>query len=456
MAEKKTIAEMEQKISDSEARNRLISLFDEDSFVELDKFVSSKGETVGVITGYGQVDGTTVYAFAQDMSVKSGAVCKASAAKIKKVYELALKNGSPVAAIYDSNGADVSEGIELLAAYGEIADASAKLSGVVPQVAIVAGVCAGTTAMLACMADYVIMTEKSELFMTAPSVAEDKAENAGTAENAAKSGVAAIVVKDGAEAAATAKKLLAILPQNNLELAGNDYYEENSADVTADLKGGDMAKALADADSVIELYEDFGTSAYVALGSINWRTVGFVAANGKLTSADSAKIARFVSTCDAFSIPVVTIADTEGFVPSAAAELAGSIRDAAKLTQVYASATTAKITLITGKAYAGAYVALASASDFTLAFEDAVIAPCAPTAAAIMLHSDEIDSKEKLAELAAEYEANDASPFNAAAYGYVDRVITADEAKAAITSAMDLLSSKRVAAPARKHINFVY
>ena len=231
---KKTIAEMEQTAA-SEAANKLISLFDEDSFVELGKFVGANGEKTGVVSGYGYVDGAVVYAYAQDTSVNAGAVNTAAALKIKKVYELALKNGAPVIGIFDSKGGDIKEGMKTLGAYGEIAKMSAALSGAVPQIAVVDGLCAGTAAMIACMADVVIMTEKSELFMTAPFTADDKTAGAGTAENAAKSGVAAILAKDSDEAIAKAKQLLSVLPANNLETAGNDYYMENDAAVSADL-----------------------------------------------------------------------------------------------------------------------------------------------------------------------------------------------------------------------------
>ena len=256
---KKTIAEMEQTAA-SEAANKLISLFDEDSFVELGKFVGANGEKTGVVSGYGYVDGAVVYAYAQDTSVNAGAVNTAAALKIKKVYELALKNGAPVIGIFDSKGGDIKEGMKTLGAYGEIAKMSAALSGAVPQIAVVDGLCAGTAAMIACMADVVIMTEKSELFMTAPFTADDKTAGAGTAENAATSGVAAILAKDSDEAIAKAKQLLSVLPANNLETAGNDYYMENDAAVSADLKGIELINSVADKESVIELYKQFGTS----------------------------------------------------------------------------------------------------------------------------------------------------------------------------------------------------
>ena len=453
-----TLAEMEQALTDSKARQRLVSLFDEDSFVEIDKFVSPSGETAGVITGYGLVEGAPVYAFSQDVSVKGGAVCKASAAKIAKMYDLAVKNGAPVVGIYDSKGGNIAEGAATLKAYADMAGAAAKLSGVVPQISYVAGICAGAAAMTACMADFVIMNEASEFFMTAPFVAADgNTEGAGTAANAAKSGTAAIVAKDDAAAVAEIKKLIRILPSNNLELSGNDYFAENDTDITDALTGMEMIKAIADKESVTELYAEFGASAAVALGSLSWRTAGFVATNkgAKLTAEDSAKIARFVSFCDAFSIPVVTILDSEGFDGGAKAELAGGVRDTAKLAQAYMSATTAKITVITGKAYGSAYCAFAPASDIVIAYETAVISAAAPKAAVIFLKGDKLNGANE-AQLIADYEANEASPFTLAAQGNIDRIIEAYETRDAVLSAVEMLSSKRVDSPKRKHINFVY
>ncbi len=451
---KKTIAEMEQTAA-SEAAQKLISIFDEGSFTQLGKFIGSNGQKASVVSGYGCVDSAAVYAYTQDISVNSGAVDTAAANKIKKVYELAMKNGAPVIGIFNSNGADIKEGMKVLGAYSNIAAMSASLSGVVPQIAIIDGVCAGAAAMIACMADIVIVTEKSELFMTAPFVADDSVNGAGTAENAARSGVAAIVAKDIDEALATAKRLISVLPANNLETAGNDYFEDNDTVIAPSLKGAALIEAVADKNSVIPLYEKFGTDCVTALASVNWRTVGFVAANGRLTAADSAKIARFVTMCDAFSIPVVTFVDTEGFEKSSAAELAGSIRDSAKLAQTYACATTPKISVVTGKAYGSSYVALAgisSASDISVAWEEAVIAPVAPEAAAVFLNGVSADN----AKQAQQYAEEEADAFTACANGYVDLVISADMTRSTIISAIETISSKRVISPAKKHVNFVF
>lgn len=441
MAFSKTLAEMEQSVPDSGARKKLTALYDEDSFTELDKFLSADGAVSSVAAGYGTVGGATVYAYAQDASVRGGAVDKSAALKIRKIYELAAKNGAPVVAFFDSKGGDINEGMEVLADYGEIIKASAAISGVVPQIAVITGVCAGAAAVIASMADVTIMTEKAELFLNAPfNTPDGKLEGAGKAANAAKSGVADILAKDDDDAVAKAKKLAAILPANNISLAGNDDFAENDAAVTASLKGAELAAALSDKNSIVELGAGFGTAAYTAFGSINWATVAFVATDkaAKLTPADSAKIARFVQLADVFSIPVVTLINTEGFEPSSGAELAGSVRDAAKLAQVYASATTTKINVITGKAYGAAYAAFDSA-DVTFAWENAVIAPMNPEAAKVFMGS-EIDT----------------TPFKAASLGMVDGVIAADDTKQAVASAVDMCSSKRVTAPTRKHVNFVF
>lgn len=441
MAISKTLAEMEQNVPDSDARKRLAALFDEDSFVELDKFLSADGEVSSVVAGYGTIMGASVYAYAQDVAVKGGAVNKSAALKIKKIYELAAKNGAPVVAVFDSKGGDINEGMAVLSAYGDIVKASAAISGVVPQVAVVCGVCAGAAAMIASMADVKIMTEKAELFMNAPfNTPDGKLAGAGSAANAAKAGVCDILAKDDADAIAKAKKLVAILPANNISLAGNDDFAENDAIVSAGMSGKDIIAAIADKNSVIEMGAEFGAAAYTAFASVNWATVAFVATDNadKLTAADSAKIARFVQLADVFSIPVVTVLDTEGFLPSSEAELAGSVRDCAKLAQVYASATTVKVNLVKGKAFGAAYAAFDSA-DISYAWEGAQIAPMSPEAAKVFM-GEEIET----------------SPFNAAALGMIDGVIAAEDTKTAVASAVDMCAGKRVVAPTRKHVNFAF
>ncbi len=440
MAFTKSLAEMEQSVPDSEARKRLAAFFDEDSFTELDKFLSADGEVSSVVAGCGRVEGTPVYAFAQDVSVKGGAVNKAAALKIRRVYELSAKNGSPVVGFFDSKGGDINEGMAVLSAYGDIMKASAKISGMVPQIAVLNGVCAGCAAMIASMADIVIATEKSELFLTAPfNNADGKLEGAGSALNAAKSGVCQILAKDDAEAAAKAKQLISVLPENNISLACCPEASENSADISASMSGAEVIKAMAQEGSVIELGEKFGSAAYTALGALDGLTAAFVATDkaAKLTSADCAKIARFVQFADLFSIPVVTVIDTEGFEGSSAAELSGSVRDCARLAQVYAAATTAKVNLVKGKAFGAAFAAFDSA-DMTFAWEGAQIAPMAPEAGKVFMGEELVTS-----------------PFAAASLGMADGVIDASDTRAVIADALNMCSGKNVN-PMRKHANFAF
>lgn len=441
----KSLAEMEQNVPDSEARKRLSAFFDEDGFCELDKFLSADGELSSVVAGYGTVKNgisfQRVYAFAQDISVRGGAVDKTAALKIKRVYELAAKSGYPVVGFFDSKGGDINEGMAVLSAYGDIMKASAAISGVVPQIAVITGVCAGCAAMLAAMADVAVITEKSELFLTSPFNNEDgKLAGAGSAANALKSGVCQISAKDDTDAISKVKQLVSVLPQNNLSTGWAEVSEENTSEINASLKGAQLVSAIADVNSVIEFSSDFGSAAYTALCSVDMDTIAFVATGkaAKLTSADCAKIARFVQFADVFSIPVVTIIDTEGFEGSSASELSGSVRDCARLAQVYASATTVKINLISGKAFGAAFAAFDSA-DITIAWENAQIAPMNPEAGKVFMGEELVTS-----------------PFAAASLGMVDSVIDAANTREAIGSALEMCADKRVSAPHRKHANFSF
>lgn len=441
MAFTKSLAEMEQSVPESSTREKIKNLFDEDSFTELDKFLSADGEVSSVVAGYGTVLGCPAYLFAQDSSVKGGAVNKSASLKMKKVYELAAKAGAPVIGFFDSKGGDINEGMEVLRDYSVLMNASAAVSGVVPQIAVVSGVCAGCAAMLAEMADITVMTEEAELFLTSPfNTPDGKLEGAGKAVNAAKSGVADIVVKDADAAVEMLKKLVPMLPMNNLSLALSAEAPESDAAISASAKGCDLVKGLADKDTVVALGKDFGCAVCTALVGINGITTAVVATNKctKLTSDDCKKIARFVHFADAFSIPVVTFVDTEGFEPSSAAELAGSVRDAARVAQVYAASTTAKVNVICGKAFGGAFAAFDSA-DITYAWENAQIAPMSPEAGKVFTGEELVTS-----------------PFAAASLGMVEGVISASDTREAVVRALDILDSKRVAAPARKHADFVF
>ena len=374
------------------------------------------------------------------MGKQGGAVNKSAALKIKRVYELAAKNGSPIVGFFDSKGGDINEGMAVLADYGDIMKASAKISGVVPQIAVITGVCAGCAAMIASMADVVIASEGSELFLTAPfNNADGKLAGAGSAENAAKAGVVQILAKDADEAAAKAKELVAMLPENNLGVGYIDGAPDNDTAITAALKGAELAAAVVQKGTLVELGEKFGSAAFTALGSIGCDTVA-IAATGKaakLTSADCSKIARFVQFADLFSIPVVTLIDTEGFEGSSAAELSGSVRGCARLAQVYAAATTVKINIVTGKAFGAAFAAFDSA-DMSYAWENAQIAPMSPEAGKVFMGEELVTN-----------------PFAAASLGMIDGVIDPADTRGTISAALGMCVSKNVNTK-RKHANFAF
>jgi len=446
------------------ARKRIASLCDPDSFVELDGFAAVDGGPSGVVCGFGAVSGNPVYVFSQDSSENGGAVGAVHAAKISKVYDLALKTGAPVVGIYDSNGAHVSEGVAALNAYGEILRRANNLSGVVPQIALVVGTCAGTSALLAGSADFMIMSEKGEFFLTPPTLSGNEP-GAGTAGNAAKAGVAQMVCADEDAVCELARKLIGMLPLNNLARCPVGEFAEPSggAELSAlcasiqTASPEDIAAAVVDADSAIELLAEFGKGAYTAIATVDGSACGVIATlPGKLDADSSAKIAKVVSVLDSFQIPVVTFVNTSGFSPSAKAEMCGSVRDMARLAHVYAEATTAKIAVVTGEAYGAAYVAFcskASGSDYTVAWPSATLSAMEPKAAVAFLYSEEISPEKSRGQMEAEYIANVASPIAVAATGAIDDVIDPATTRKVLSKALEMLAEKRVSRNPKKHSN---
>lgn len=445
------------------ARERLTALFDPDTFVEVGTLVKTGCDGSGVITGYGLVEGSPVYAFSQDSTQKSGAVGAAQGSKIKKIYDLALKTGAPVVGIYDSNGAAVDEGLDAMAAYGEMLCWSNNLSGVVPQVSLVLGVCAGSAALIAASADFVVMSEKAELFLTT-----GDAESASDAKNAAASGVAHIVEKDDAQAITAARSLISLLPSNNLSAAPMcDFTAADGAEAALTAAAGnidaadlsEIAKQVVDANSLIELQPEFsGCQARVGLATIAGSTVGIVCASnsGKICSNGSSKIARFVTICDSFQIPVVTIVNCEAFAPAPGHSFRGGVREVAKLAHVYAEATTPKVAVVVGKAYGSAYIALAGRAanaDYTVAWPSATISALSPQTAIAFLGGDRITAEVSREQAEADYAANDASAFAAAAKGHIDDVIDPAQTRSVLISALDMLAGKRVSTLPKKHGN---
>lgn len=453
-------AAAEKSLAVSTASKRLEMLFDDGVYTELERFAVGKSGAAEVITAYGYISGSPAYAFSQNVESGSGAVGRAQADKICRLYKKAAETGLPVFALYDSKGAHVDEGAGALAAFGDLIAASNRLSGVVPQISLVLGSCVGSAAVLASIADVVIMTEKAELYVTSGKILGDRAGKIGSASAAAACGTAHVVCADDAAAIAKAKELITLLPSNNLSVAPVADYVQADGAASAGQDPKTVAASIADGGSLFELSGEYAPGIYTALCRIGGNSVGIVANSGdnegRMDAAACSKAARFVRMCDAFSIPVVTLVDTMGFDVTADSELTGGVKAMAALTHAYAEATTPKISVITGNAVGAAYTALAgraSGADVTFGWQNAVISALEPVTAVSVLYADRIDKGEKREELAKEYVVNEASVYEAAAGGYVDDVITPADTFAKVVSALEMLSGKRVSTLDKKHSN---
>lgn len=432
----------------------LAQFFDEGAFTTL--FADANG---AVTAAFGSANGQSVYTVCQNGT----AVAAKDMEKAVKVLDLAAKTGNPVVTFYQSPGAKLEEGLAALTASASLSATVAKLSGVVPQIAVVTGVCGAGSAMAASAADICIMSEDAELFLTAPFLSAakgDKFANAGKASSAAKAGVVAIVVKDAAEAAKKAAELVGILPANNL--AGPAVFEPAAPVGVLNLAKynvKDAVESIVDGGSAVMLYEGFGACVTTALGTVAGNIVGIVATEGadkELCRAGVSKAARFVRMCDAFSIPVVTLVNTDGFTKSSSEDVAGGLREAARLAGTYADATTAKIAVITGKAVGTAYTALADA-DITIAVNGCTIAPVEPSVAATVLYRDEINAGGNIAadtaKKAAAYASEVCSAAAAVEAGVADFAVDAADVRATLIAALDMLATKRVQRMPKKHGN---
>lgn len=419
-----------QNPADSAARKTLVGFFDGGSFVEIDRLAMDGDQPSQAVAGYGTVDGAPVYAFAQDHDVCCGAVGKSQAAKIRKIYEMAAQNGAPVVALYDSDGVKLNEGIDAMDAVADILMAANDLSGVVPQIAVIAGGCVGSAALLAQAADVVIAVDGSDYRLN---VGDDQA-------------TADMAVATVDEALDAARAILAALPSNNLSAAS--VYEADAAAVTA----ADVASAIdafADADTTIELNNNDGIrTAFARVGGVS---CGLVSLQGDKLGCGVARAARFVRLCDSFSLPVITFVDACGF---------GCLKGAAKISQAYAEATTAKITVIGGRAYGPVYIAVAgkrAGADAVLAWPTARIGALAPETAVCLEWEDRLaamtDPKADRAKLIKEYEDTMYDPAVAAAAGCVTDVVTVADTKARLVGLLDMLSGKRVTKLPKKHAN---
>lgn len=376
-----------------------------------------------------------------------------------RVLTMAAQTGAPVVTFYNSNGACLEGGLALLNANSRLMAEIARISGVVPQIAVVVGTCAGSAAVQAAAADVCIMSEEGELFLNAPFNSEDKVEKAGGSAFAARAGVSAIVAKDAADAAAKAARIAGLMPSNNLAgPAVFDFAAPSSALNLAKYDPKAAAAALADADSVIELYGGYGKAVYTALATAGGTTVGIVATGaGSMNHHCAAKAARFIRLCDAYSIPVLTIVNTTGFVRSEGDDMAGGIRQAARLAGVYAEATTVKVAVLAGEAVGPVYTVFAASADWRVAVEGCTIAPLAPEAAVSVLYKDEIDASDNIQEAtkakAAEYREKVAGASAAVAGGAADAAVKPAEVRTAVVQALDMLASKRAVRLAKKHGN---
>ena len=463
----KTLGEYEAQLNcDSNAYARIAQLFDAGTFVELGKFVKREANEFGaescdfegVVTGYGAVDGKLVFVYSQDFSRMKGAVGTAHAKKIAKVYEMAINSGAPVVGIIDTAGAKIAEGVGALSGYGEIMNAAASASGVIPQIAVVCGVCSGAMAVIASMADFTIGAKDAGKFFIAPPF--NLGDKSGTIELGAKNGSVSIVEATDKDAVKAAKKLIAYLPSNNAEGTAYNETADEAVRETVGTSAVEIATSTLDAGSAIEVMAEYGAPVKAYIGSVNGISTGVVAVDGKLTPAAARKAAKFVSFCDNFSIPTLTFVDCEGFEYSAENEKTPFASELSKLSMVYASSTNAKVTVVTGSAIGSAFTLLGSkalGADVVFATPNAKIAALTTEAALEFVYSDKIYGTENALEnkenFKKEWETKIASPVAAARNGDVDDVVEVSAIRGAVASALEMLSSKATKAPFRKHGN---
>ncbi len=425
------LADAAQAHDGSKARALLARFFDEGTFVELDRLARDGDHPAEAAAGYGLVNGAPAYAFAQDREICSGAVSRAQAAKIRRVYDMAAQNGAPVVGIFDSDGARLGDGIDAMDAIAEILLASNNLSGVVPQIAVVAGACVGSASLIAANADIVVGVKEADYYL-----------NMGD-----KKAPAALEAEDMDDAMEKVRQLLSLLPQNNLDSV--PVFEGDMPASAEQAEIGTAAEMTADVDSLLYLYGD-EEECKTALGRIGGMACGFVTMAGDAVAcAQASRIARFVRMCDAFSLPVLTFVDAAGFQ---------SLKGAAKVSHAYAEATTAKVTVIAGRAYGPVYIAAAgrnAGADVVLAWPAAVISPVAPETAIHVLWKDRLaqmqNPAEDRAKLAEEYAQTACSPLEAAAAGYITDVVTPAETRGKLIAVLEMLAGKRVSRLPKKH-----
>ncbi|SDO80649.1 acyl-CoA carboxylase subunit beta [Desulforhopalus singaporensis] len=477
------------------ARERIDLLLDKGSFEEFDMFKVHRCTDFGmekkqylgdgVVTGHGTVGGRTVYVYAQDFTVLGGSLSKTMSEKICKIMDLAMKNGAPVIGLGDSGGARIQEGIESLAGFSDIFQRNVMASGVVPQISAIFGPCAGGAVYSPALTDFVIMVQhKSYMFLTGPKVVKSvthedvTTEELGGAEmHSTKSGVCDYAAKSGQDAIEYIKKMLSFLPQNNMEnppvIPTDDPITRTSPrlnEIVPDNPNAayDMKEVICqtvDNGDFFEIKENFAPNIIVGFARYGGLPVGIVAnqplhLSGVLDIESSVKGGRFVRFCDCFNIPVVTFVDVPGFLPGTAQEYGGVIRNGAKILYAFAEATIPKVTVITRKAYGGAYCVMSPKhlrGDINYAWPSAEIAVMGAKGASAILHGRDAkaadDAKVYLAEKEQEYQDKFANPLVAAQRGYIDDIIEPANTRARIIKALGLLDNKRDTNPMKKHGN---
>ena len=477
------------------ARERAEKLCDPGSFVELDRYVRHRESNFGmmarrpygdaVVTGHGTVFGRKVFVFSQDFTVFGGSLSEVFAEKICKVMDMAVRYGCPVIGINDSGGARIQEGVVSLAGYAEIFWRNVQASGVIPQLSLVVGPCAGGAVYSPAMTDFVFMVEGSSyMFITGPDVVKTVTgeevsfeELGGATAHAAKSGVAHFVSPDEEACLEDARYLLSFLPQNNVDppvfSAPTDPADREDAELDTLIPDSphkpydmhEVIRRVVDDGEFLEVQERFAENIVCGFARLGGHPVGIVgnqpkALAGVLDIDSSTKAARFVRTCDAFNIPLVTFVDVPGFLPGTDQEWGGIIRHGAKLLYAYSEATVPKLTVITRKAYGGAYDVMSSKhirADFNFAWPTAEIAVMGPEGAVNIIFRKELDGADdpeaRRAELIAEYEEQFANPYAAAERGYVDDVIEPRRTRPVLIGALETARTKREPRPARKHGN---
>ena len=480
------------------ARERIELLLDPGSFLELDKFKTHRSDDFGmehkkilgdgVVTGYGTVEGRQIFVFAQDFTVFGGSLSGAYAEKVCKVMDLAVNTGCPVVGLNDSGGARIQEGVVSLAGYADIFYRNVNASGVVPQLSAILGPCAGGAVYSPAITDFIVMAKQtSYMFITGPDVIKtvtheevSKEDLGGAQTHNARSGVAHFAAEDEAGAIRTLRELLSYLPSNNLDdpplVATQDPLDRRDEALKTlvplnpnkpyDMK--EVIKAVVDDRHFFEVAEHFARNIVTGFARLGGRSVGIVANQpailaGVLDIDASRKAARFVRTCDAFNIPLITFVDVPGFLPGTAQEWGGIITHGAKLLYAFAEATVPKLTVITRKAYGGAYDVMASKhikADINFAFPTAEIAVMGPEGAVNIVFRKELEEKSKSGgaeaarkELAQKYRDTFANPYKAAELGYIDEVILPEETRPRLCRALLMLKNKRVEVPKRKHGN---